>query len=68
MSTDTNRSMFTLLEIARRAELSRATLYRLIADGNGPRLTKFGRAVRVTIEAETEWRQSLDGRAVEITA
>lgn len=65
---ETTRSFLTLPEVARRADLSRATLYRMLKGGNGPRVTKLGRLARVTVEAEAEWRQALDGQRVAIAA
>lgn len=38
-----------------RQKISRAHLYNLLARGEGPRIYKIGRLVRVSAEAEAEW-------------
>jgi predicted DNA-binding transcriptional regulator AlpA len=46
--------------------ISRAMLYRLWADGKGPRRFFIGNSPRISHEARTEWRRKLEAEAAEV--
>jgi hypothetical protein len=41
-------------------KISRSFLYKLIAEGHGPRLLKLGRRTLISSEAATEWRARME--------
>jgi predicted DNA-binding transcriptional regulator AlpA len=43
----------------------RSTLYRVLAAGTGPRITKIGRRTLISRAAAEEWRATIDGGQVE---
>jgi hypothetical protein len=62
MNMATDRS-YTINEFCKAERLSRATLYRLWAAGQGPRWFHVGAAKRISHEARTEWRRRLEAEA-----
>jgi predicted DNA-binding transcriptional regulator AlpA len=49
----------TVAEVAARHSISRGTIYKMIAAGTGPRLTKFGRRSVIQSCDEAAWLASL---------
>lgn len=41
-------------------KISRSFLYKLIAEGHGPRLMKLGRRTLISAEAAAEWRAQME--------
>jgi predicted DNA-binding transcriptional regulator AlpA len=41
-------------------KISRSFLYKLIAEGRGPRLMKLGRRTLISVEAASEWRARME--------
>ena len=44
-------------------KISRSFLYKLIAEGQGPRLMKLGRRTLISAEAAAEWRAQMEGES-----
>lgn len=63
---DGMRSSSSLDELAARHSLSKQTIRRQIGRGEGPRLTFFGRAPRVTLADEIEWISRLQNPTGEL--
>ena len=63
LGVDAARASYSIIELCKQNGISRATYYNLKKAGHGPREIRFGRAVRVSIEAAAEWLQNLEGRA-----
>lgn len=59
------RSAYSLAEVAARAGIARPTLYKLIAQGLGPRTFHIGRRRLVSAEAERDWQRMLEARSTE---
>lgn len=49
----------TVPEFCAAHRISRSLFYKLEKNGEGPRITKVGRAARITPAAAAEWRASL---------
>jgi excisionase family DNA binding protein len=49
------RVLYTVRQFCAAHEISRATFYRLLKAGRGPRITKIGDAMRISVEAAKEW-------------
>ncbi len=43
-------------------KISRSFLYKLIGEGNGPRLMKLGRRTLISAESAAEWRARMEER------
>lgn len=56
-SIETDRQAFTIQEFCFRNGISPGTYHKLKAQGRGPREMPLGRAIRISIEAERDWRQ-----------
>jgi hypothetical protein len=56
-------SSYTVNEFCNVERLSRAMLYRLWAEGKGPRFFYIGSHKRISHEARTEWRRRLEAQA-----
>jgi hypothetical protein len=56
-------SSYTIREFCEAEKLSRAMLYRLWAEGRGPRWFCIGSHKRISHEARTEWRRQLEAEA-----
>jgi hypothetical protein len=54
---------YTVNEFCAAERISRAMLYRLWAEGNGPRWFLIGTHKRISHDARTEWRQRLEAQA-----
>ncbi len=54
---------YTIKEFCEAEKLSRAMLYRLWAEGRGPRWFLIGTHKRISHDARTEWRQRLEAQA-----
>lgn len=50
---------FTVPEFCAAHRISRSLFYKLSKAGEGPRVTKVGRATRITPAAAAEWRNSI---------
>lgn len=55
-----DKSALTVDEFARQHSISRGYVYKLIAEGRGPRLMKVGRRTLVSREAAEEWRRQME--------
>ena len=65
------RWIFQEKSLPDRNAMSLTTFQKLQAQGNGPRITRIGTKVFITLEAEAEWRKMMEnpiGRAAEIAA
>ena len=51
---------YTIQEFCKAHRVSRALLYRLIADNLGPRLMKAGRRSLISREAAEDWRRQME--------
>jgi excisionase family DNA binding protein len=60
--TNAEPLLLTLNEAARRARISRTSLYRMRDAGLGPRETRLGRRVLVTETALCEWIEQRQSR------
>src|SRR4029079_5824108 len=49
---------FSIAEFCARNRISLSTFHKLKSQGRGPRLMCLGRAIRISIEAERDWRAS----------
>ena len=56
-SIETDRQAFTIQEFCFRNGISPGTYHKLKAHGRGPREMPLGRAIRISIEAEQDWRR-----------
>jgi excisionase family DNA binding protein len=60
-------TMLTVHEFCQRYRICRRTFYRLLADGEGPRVVKVGkRSTRISEAAAADWmaaREMMGGRA-----
>ena len=54
---------YTIDEFCTVERLSRAMLYKLWAQGNGPRWFQVGNRRHISHEARTEWRRRLEAEA-----
>ncbi|MGB7479871.1 MAG: hypothetical protein WA924_06065 [Burkholderiaceae bacterium] len=65
-----NKPAFSIPQFCDDHNLSRAFLYKLIKDGQGPRLMKIGRRTLISAEAAADWRakmeQATDQTSVEV--
>ena len=43
-------------------KISRSFLYKLIAEGRGPRIMKLGRRTLISVESAAEWRARMEGQ------
>jgi len=59
---------YTLDEVCTRNRLCKASLYNLIKQGKGPRLTKLGKLTRVTPEDEAAWLRRMAQGETEVAA
>jgi predicted DNA-binding transcriptional regulator AlpA len=50
----------TVPQFIERNGMSRSTWYSLKRAGAGPRTTKMGRSVRISLQAETEWLERME--------
>jgi len=55
---------YTVQEFCEAHRVSRALLYRLIADNLGPRLMKAGRRTLISREAAEDWRRQMERTTV----
>ncbi len=53
-------SLMTVAAFCRDNSICRATFYALVAAGKGPKISKIGRATRISAEAAAEWRKGLE--------
>ena len=60
MAEDTT---LTINDFCRVEAISRAMLYKLWAEGKGPRRHFIGSSPRISHEARTEWRRKLEAEA-----
>ncbi len=51
---------FTVAEAAREVNVPRWRLYHMISEGRGPRVVRWGRAIRITEAALAEWVAAQD--------
>jgi hypothetical protein len=54
---------YTINEFCQAERISRAMLYKLWAEGNGPKFFYVGTSRRISHEARIEWRQRLEAEA-----
>lgn len=52
--------VFDVASFCEAHRISRSFLYRMIAEGRGPRLMKLGRRTLITAEAAAEWRGRME--------
>jgi predicted DNA-binding transcriptional regulator AlpA len=52
--------VFDIKSFCESHRISRSFLYKLIAEGRGPRLMKLGRRTLISIEAAAEWRARME--------
>jgi hypothetical protein len=57
-----DKVMFTVAQFCERNGISRSFYFKLRAQGKGPRVARIGKAVRISFEAEAEWRQRFEGQ------
>ena len=62
MSDQPEDLAFTIGEFCRNHKISRATYYRLVADGKGPRVMQLRGRVRISAEAAFDWRRECEQR------
>jgi predicted DNA-binding transcriptional regulator AlpA len=55
--TSTN---LTIKEFCTRNRLSRSSYYKLQKTRQGPRFAKVGRSIRISIDAEGDWRRQME--------
>ena len=56
-----SKSCYTVNEFcAEHGGISRVLFYKLLKEGNGPRLMKVGRRTMVTAEAAADWRKQME--------
>jgi hypothetical protein len=53
-----SKPVYTVSEFCLEHRISRSLLYKLLHQGNGPRIMKVGKRTLITIEAAQAWRQS----------
>jgi excisionase family DNA binding protein len=53
-------STMSVDEFCERNGMSRSTFYKLVRKELGPRTMKIGRKIRITIEADQEWRRNME--------
>jgi hypothetical protein len=56
---------FTVEEFCRAHRISRATVYNLWRDGNGPRRMKVRDRTLVSVEAASDWRRQMEAAAAD---
>lgn len=59
----TPQSAFTIAEFCRRNAISRSMFYKIRALGRGPRLMLVGTHIRISIEAEADWKCASEAEA-----
>jgi predicted DNA-binding transcriptional regulator AlpA len=52
--------VFDINSFCQSHKISRSFLYKLIAEGRGPRLLKLGRRTLISSEAAAEWRARME--------
>ena len=52
------KPIYSVSEFACQHGISRALFYKLLQQGNGPRIIKVGKRTLITNEAAEEWRRS----------
>lgn len=57
--------MSSVAEFCHEHGISRATFYKLVAEGRGPILAKIGRRTLISAEAAATWRRQLEQEAAE---
>lgn len=60
MPQDTTSQLFDVPGFCAANRISRALFYKLLNDGDGPRVMKVGRRTLVSPEAAAEWRQRME--------
>lgn len=58
-----NDETLKIPEFCAAEKISRGMLYKLWAQGKGPRFHRVGNSVRISHEARTEWRRQLEVEA-----
>jgi excisionase family DNA binding protein len=66
--TATDRLFLTIREFCAACGISRATLYRAVKAGTGPRITKIGGRTLIRVSSAEEWaeRQELESATVDL--
>ncbi len=62
------RAAFTIREFCEAHRISRSMLYKLLAEGAGPRLIKIGTKNLISAEAAADWRRALEAATSEAAA
>jgi predicted DNA-binding transcriptional regulator AlpA len=57
------KQVYSVAEFCAQHGISRSLFYRLLQDGQGPRVMKVGKRTLITNEAAEEWRRSLEKAA-----
>ena len=55
---ETERQAFSIPEFCFRNGISNSSYHKFRAQGRGPREMRLGRVIRISIEAEADWRRS----------
>jgi hypothetical protein len=56
-----DEGLMTIAQFCDRAGISPSFYHKLRAQGRGPQVLKVGKSVRISLEAETEWRRRFAG-------
>jgi predicted DNA-binding transcriptional regulator AlpA len=63
MQYDNTTDLLSIADFCGANRISRPFLYKLWAQGKGPKFIKLGRRVLISKEAAAEWRSSLENSA-----
>ena len=58
--SDYQQQVFSLVEFCARNRISKTTYHKLTNEGRGPRVMRYGHVVRISLEAEREWRKAME--------
>lgn len=59
------QATYTIPQFCGAHNISRAHLYDLIKEGNGPRLMKVGRRTLISAEAAADWRKQMEASSAQ---
>jgi len=66
MSQENNQDVFDIPKFCEANKISRAFFYKLVKEGNGPRLMKVGRRTLITKEASADWRRRMEQQTAHV--
>lgn len=54
------KNSYSIVEFCYSENISKALFYKILKEGNGPKIMKVGRRTLISAEAATEWRKRME--------